>query len=74
MKYFTVEPLISGYIDSWKNKFNYIETGTQYIQRATNTLDLSKQKMLKNYPYWSMSIIVEDKDVEKIKNMLYTTK
>ena len=71
MDYFTSDPLINKLMYSWKNQFNYVETGAQYIKRVSKALELSKEEILNKYSYWAMCIVVEDKSVEKLKDIIY---
>lgn len=68
--YFTPEPLLEKWMLHWKNQFKYIETGTQYIQRAVKTLKIKEEELLKAYPYWLLSIVVEDNEVQKLKDKI----
>lgn len=68
--YFTPEPLLLKWIMSWKNQFNYIETGTQYIQRAVKTLETKEAEFLEKYPYWPISIIVDDEEISILKEKI----
>ncbi len=69
-KYFTADPLLDKWIQEWKNQFNYLELGTEYIERAATTMDSSERKYYKNYPHWVNSVIVSDNEKEKIKKKL----
>ncbi|HZJ76671.1 MAG TPA: hypothetical protein VFC70_03070, partial [Oscillospiraceae bacterium] len=68
--YFTPEPMLEKWITSWKNQFRYIETGTEYIQRASKTLKIKETDFLNSYPYWVFAVIVDDGEVEDLKERL----
>lgn len=69
-EYFTGEPLLDKWLQEWKNQFNYLETGTEYIERVAKTMGNSEKKYYENYPYWVNSVIVSDKEEEKITKKL----
>lgn len=66
-KYFTVEPLLEKWIYEWKNDFSFIEAGTRYIQRAAEVLGTSEEDYYRDYPYWPISLVVSDYEIEKVK-------
>lgn len=68
--YFTPEPMVERWMPSWKNQFKYIETGTEYIQRASRALGITEAEFLNNNPYWALSIIVNDQEVDILKERL----
>ncbi|OBR95126.1 MULTISPECIES: hypothetical protein [Clostridium] len=63
---YTADPSIERYIKNWRNGFNYIESGTEYIQRVVKTTSESEEELNKNYPYWTISIITSETEVEKL--------
>ncbi|OAA91061.1 hypothetical protein [Clostridium ljungdahlii] len=65
-EFYTADPSIERYIRNWRNGFNYIESGTEYIQRAVKSTSESEEELNKNYPYWTMSIITSETEVEKL--------
>ena len=68
--YFTPEPMLEEWITSWKGQFKYIETGTEYIQRAAETLDIEETEFLDSYPYWAFAVVVDDGEMETLKEKL----
>lgn len=66
-KYFTAEPLLENWIEEWKKDFSFIEAGTRYIQRAAEVLGKSEDSYYKDYPYWPISLVVSDSEIEKLK-------
>lgn len=68
--YFTPEPMLEEWITSWKGQFKYIETGTEYIQRAAETLNIRETEFLDSYPYWAFAVVVDDGEVETLKEKL----
>ncbi|MBF8983805.1 hypothetical protein IZY60_09670 [Lutibacter sp. B2] len=68
--YFTADPLLEKWVDGWKNQFNFIETGTVYIQRAAKTLGKSEVDFYNVDPYWSIILITSENEVEKLMHKI----
>lgn len=64
-EYYTSDALIEKSIRSWRNQFKYLESGTEYIQRAIKN-NAADGEFFKNYPYWSIAIITSDSEVNKL--------
>ncbi|MTI67184.1 MAG: hypothetical protein FH753_11385 [Firmicutes bacterium] len=73
-KFFTVEPLLEKLILSLNNNFSYIELGTKYIQRVSKNLNKKESLYFDKYPYWSLSVIVKDTEVDKLRDKLLKRK
>lgn len=67
---FTPEPMVEKWMKSWKNQFNYIETGVEFIQRSASTLNIKEIEFLNKYPYWAFAIIVGDQEVGMLEERL----
>ncbi|OFI06011.1 hypothetical protein CLOACE_13920 [Clostridium acetireducens DSM 10703] len=66
---YMADPLIEKWINLWRNSFNYIESGTEYIQGlASSSKDLTE--INNKYPLWSISIITLDSEIGKLKDKL----
>ncbi|AWI04514.1 hypothetical protein [Clostridium drakei] len=65
-EFYTADPSIERYIKNWRNGFNYIESGTEYIQRAAKSIGKSEEELNKNYPYWTISIVTSEGEMEKL--------
>jgi hypothetical protein len=70
-EYYTGEPLIEDWISSWGNSFKYIESGTKYIQRVAKNTGKTEADLYKINPYWSVTIIVFDTEIEKLREKVY---
>lgn len=70
-EYYTGEPLIENWIRSWGNSFKYIESGTKYIQRVAKSIEKTQADLYKINPYWSVTIIVFDTEIEKLRERVY---
>ena len=70
-EYYTADYSLEKYIKQWRNDFNYIESGTKYIQRASKNNEKSEEELLKLYPYWTISIVTSDSEVEKVKDKIH---
>lgn len=66
-EYYTAEPSIEKWIKNWGNSFKYIESGTKYIQRVAKNNGASEKEVYNIYPYWPLTIIVFDTEIEKLK-------
>lgn len=62
-EYYTADPVIEKWVRAWRNGFNYIESGTQYFQRALNGGE-------NLYPYWTISIITSNAEIDKLKKKI----
>jgi hypothetical protein len=63
---FYADAFLSQMMDSWKNQFDYVETGVQYIQ----SVDVDMQKAMEMYPLWPVSLVVTEKDKSKLIDKL----
>jgi chromosome segregation ATPase len=62
-EYYTADPVIEKWVRAWRNGFNYIESGTQYFQRAFDGGE-------NVYPYWTISIITSSSETDKLKKKI----
>ena len=65
-EYYTADHSIERWIKSWRNQFNYIETGTQYIQRMAENSDKTLEELIAIYSYWTITVITSDQEKDKI--------
>lgn len=65
-EYYTADAAIEKWLISWRNQFDYIESGTIYIQRAAKKNELSKDIYLDKFPYWAISLVVSEKEKAKL--------
>lgn len=68
-EYYTADALVEKVIKSWRNQFNYLESGTQYIQRAIKNSKVDEEFFGK-YPYWAISIVTSENEVDKLKGKI----
>ncbi len=64
--YFTGEPLLELWQDSWENQFNLLEIGTRYIEKAAVNLNKNLKDIYREYPLWPLAIITSNSEVEKL--------
>lgn len=69
-KKFTADPYLEKLINDLKGQFNFLEIGTVYIQEAAENLHMSVEDLAKKYPYWPITVITLENEVEKLKNKL----
>ncbi|MBV7275103.1 hypothetical protein I6U48_19565 [Clostridium sp. PL3] len=65
-EFYTADPSIERYIKNWRNGFKYIESGTEYLQRAAKSVDRSEEELNESYPYWTISIVTSEAEIEKL--------
>lgn len=63
-EFYTADPALEGWIKSWRNSFNYIEGGTQFIQRICKSTGKDIKELYEAYPYWAISVIVLDVEID----------
>lgn len=66
---YTADPLIEKWIKSWRNTFNYIASGTEYIIGITRD-EKELKEINKKYPFWTISIITTDSEIDKLREKL----
>lgn len=69
-EYYTADAAIEKWLISWRNQFDYIESGTIYIQRAAKNNELSEESYLDKFPYWAISLVVSEKEKAKLNEKL----
>jgi hypothetical protein len=69
-EYYTADAAIEKWLISWRNQFDYIESGTIYIQRAAKNNELSEEIYLDKFPYWAISLVVSEKEKAKLNEKL----
>ncbi|NSB14611.1 hypothetical protein [Clostridium beijerinckii] len=69
-EYYTADAAIEKWLISWRNQFDYIESGTIYIQRAAKNNKLSEEIYLDKFPYWAISLVVSEKEKAKLNEKL----
>lgn len=67
--YFTAEPLLSKWIEQWKDQFSFLESGSKYIERIA-AADEKVREYFEEYPYWAMTVVVADDEELKLKDRL----
>ena len=69
-RYFTVEPMLVKWINEWKDQFSFLESGAEYIERASAIMKKDRREYYKTYPYWVATVIVTDNEETKLKTKL----
>lgn len=59
-KVFTAEPLLEKWTTDISG-YGYLEVGTKFLQRAIENLQLNIDDVFEVYPFWSTTLVVEDK-------------
>lgn len=65
-EYFTGEPLLENWIDSWKNQFNLLEIGTKYIEKIADEFNKDIETLYIEYPLWPLVAITTDREIDKL--------
>ncbi|MBC2456881.1 hypothetical protein [Clostridium beijerinckii] len=69
-EYYTADAVIEKYLISWRNQFDYIESGTTYIQRAAKSNQLSEEAYFEKFPYWAITLVVSEKEKTKLNEKI----
>ncbi len=69
-KYFTGEPLMEEWLDSWKNQFHLLELGTKYIEKASANLNKSLTEIYVEYPLWPLALITSEGELAKLSEKI----
>jgi len=72
--YFTADPSLQNIIESWKNQFNLLESGTEFFQKLSDFLQIPKAKLYNSYPYWSITVVTSEGEVDKLIKKLESKK
>ena len=69
-EYFSGEPVLEEWLESWKNQFHLLETGTRYIEKAAVDLNKSVEEMYKEYPLWPLAVITSERELIKLSRKI----
>ncbi|MDP4142991.1 MAG: hypothetical protein Q8936_00715 [Bacillota bacterium] len=69
-EFYTADPQIEKLIKHWRNSFSYIESGTQFLQRAARNIGKSEKELNELYPYWAVAVVVGDTELDKLMSKL----
>ena len=69
-EYFTAEPLLDQWLTRWSQYFYLLESGSQYIKRAAETLKKTVEELYDDYPFWAQAVITSKGEVEKLYQRL----
>lgn len=69
-EFYTADPTLEGVIKSCRNSFDYIEGGTQFIQRISENTGKAIKELYEAYPYWTISVIVSDAEIDKFSSRI----
>ena len=67
---FFADPFVEKKIESWKNEFDYLIMGIEYLQ----DLQPEDKQQLINYPFWSNTLITTKKEQQKVVNKLNSSR
>jgi hypothetical protein len=66
-EYYTADSSLEKNISQWRNSFNYLESGTRYLQRVCKNEGKKEEELNNYYPYWALTIITSEDEIEKVK-------
>lgn len=69
-EYYTADAVIEKWLISWRNQFEYIESGTIYIQRAAKSNNALEKVYFEKFPYWAITLVVSEKEKPKLSEKL----
>lgn len=67
---FTPEPKLEEWINKWKNSFSLLELGTSYIDRLSSQLNKSSEKIIEEYPLWTISLVTTEKGKDNLTDRI----
>jgi chromosome segregation ATPase len=67
-EYYTADAILEKKIEQWRSGFNYIESGTRYIQRISRKEGIEEAELAKAYPYWILTVVTSEDEVNKVKD------
>ncbi|MGO1372108.1 MAG: hypothetical protein ACTHVE_09690, partial [Senegalia sp. (in: firmicutes)] len=65
-EYFSAEPNLEKWIGELENQFKFLESGTKYIEKTASKLKKTIEECLKDYPFWSLTIITTKEEEQKL--------
>lgn len=65
--FFTVEPLLEMWVEKWQTAFDFIQTGTAFIESLQ---DKALKEKMYQYPKWAQLVVVSDGDEAKVRAYL----
>ena len=69
-EYFTGEPLLENWVNSWKNQFNLLELGSKYIEKIAGEFNKDIDKLYEEYPLWPLVAITSEGEVDKLRKRI----
>ena len=72
-EYYTADAAIEKWLISWRNQFDYIESGTTYIQRAAKNSNDKEAVYFEKFPYWAITLVVSEKEKAKLNEKISRT-
>jgi len=67
---FCADPQIERKIEQIQSEVHFIEHGTRYIETMKKILGVDETYLFEKYPYWTISVITTESDLEKVKSYL----
>ncbi len=67
---FMSEPDLLKWVNRWRDQFDYLETGTKFLQEVCQTTGKSEQELYDIYPYWSATLITTGDEIDRLANRL----
>lgn len=65
--FFTVEPLLEGWVEKWISQFNFLQTGTAFVESLE---DKELKKKMYNAPKWAQLVVVADGSEAQLMTLL----
>jgi DNA repair exonuclease SbcCD ATPase subunit len=69
-EYFTGEPLLEDWLESWGNQFHLLDIGTRYIEKAAVNINKSVEELYQEYPLWPLVVITSEGELDKLSNKI----
>lgn len=70
LSYYMSEPLLEGIVTELKEKYEFIELGTQYVSTLKSSFNLSTETLFQRHPFWSLTVVTSVKHLDKVQEAL----
>lgn len=69
-RYFTPDPRIQEWVEEWRDAFQYLESGTLFVQKAARLTSQKEKEYFDKYPFWAISLICSSSDTQRLQDRL----
>lgn len=69
-QYFTPEPSLNRLIDQWAPQFYLLESGSHYLEKAAQSLNIKEKELYNKYPLWPLALITSTQELGKLSEKI----